>query len=665
MKKLKKFMFLAAITAGVMATSCSDDNTIEQIDPTDDSPISGADLELKGSLNEDTTLDGSKTYSLTDVLSVESGVTLTIPAGTEIVADTDTDESSATNVYIVVQKGGQIDIQGTASSPVIMRSASGETGTWGGLIIAGNAPTAAGTNSTAEVGGIIYGGEDATDDSGSINYLVLSDAGAIINAESQFNGLSLYAVGSETSIQNVALVNGADDGVEFFGGTASITNLYLEDNEDDAVDWTEGWSGSLDNVYVLHTIENFSTAIEADKDNGNPMITNFTAVSTTGGTALQFKSVSGATITGLSLSGYDTAVEITDETRTDLSGIILNGEPADLDMDYSGDPTVDAAIFDWISNRGQVSVLPSMIDSDLSLDPNNEYVISSRVSVNADAKLTIPAGTKITAKSEAAQDGETEADPSEIYIVVQQGGMIDIQGTESSPVIMSSTSGEEGSWGGLVIAGKASTDAGTGATAEVGGIIYGGTENEDNSGSIKYLVIKDAGAIINAESQYNGLSLYAVGSGTTIENIAIMNGADDGVEFFGGTVSVKNIYLENNEDDAVDWTEGWSGTIENTYVNHTIENFSTAIEADKRDASPKIINFTAVSSTGGTALQFKATSGAEIEGLSLSGYENIIDITDDNRTDFTGITIDGNIVDFDAAYDADPTVDVSMFDWAK
>ena len=650
---------MSAIAAGLLATSCSSDNNIEPINPSDDvGQIPSADLELNGMVEEDRTLDASEIYSLTGILSVEAGATLTIPAGTEIIADTDTDQSDATNVYIVVQKGAQIDIQGTSSAPVIMRSASGDAGTWGGLIIAGNAPTSEGVNATAEVGGIQYGGEDENDNSGSINYLVLSDAGASINSESQFNGLSLYAVGSETSIQNVALINGADDGVEFFGGTISVSNLYLENNEDDAVDWTEGWSGSLDNVYVLHTIENFSTAIEADKDNGNPMISNFTAVSTTGGTALQFKSVSGATITGLSLSGYDTAVDIADDNRTDLSDIILNGDTADLDMDYSGDPTVDVTMFDWITNRGQVSVLPSIVEGNLTLDANSKYVISGTVSVEDGATLTIPAGTQITARS------DSETDATSIYIVVQKGGMIDIQGTENNPVAMESTSGQAGSWGGLVIAGNASTDEGIDATAEVGGILYGGDEDDDNSGSISYLILKDAGASINSESQYNGLSLYAVGSGTTIENIAIINGADDGVEFFGGTVSVKNLYLENNEDDAVDWTEGWNGTIENTYVSHTIENFSTAIEADKRDASPKIINFTAVSTTGGTALQFKATSGAVIEGLSLSGYETIIDITDDNRTDLSGITVDGNVVDLDAVYDTEPTVDVAMFNWA-
>ena len=661
MKRTQKLISLAMIALGVFATSCSDDNTIVPIDPSDDDNGGGPteNTELNGSVEEDRTLDASEIYSLTGILSVEAGATLTIPAGTEIIADTDTDESDATNVYIVVQKGGQIEIQGSSSAPVVMRSSNGEAGTWGGLIIAGNATTAAGTDVTAEVGGIIYGGTDDNDDSGSINYLILSDAGAAINAESQFNGLSLYAVGAETSIQNVALVNGADDGVEFFGGTVSASNLYLENNEDDAVDWTEGWNGSLDNVYVLHTIENFSTAIEADKDNGNPMISNFTAISTTGGTALQFKSVSGATITGLSLSGYDTAVDIADDNRTDLSGIILNGTTADLDEDYSGEPTVDVSIFDWIDNRGQVSVLPSTIQENLTLDANTEYVINSTVSIEDGANLTIPAGTQITARS------DSETDATSIYIVVQRGGTIDIEGTESNPVLMSSTSGEAGSWGGLVIAGKASTDAGIDAVAEVGGIIYGGNEDDDTSGSINYLILKDAGAAINAESQYNGLSLYAVGSGTTIENIAILNGADDGVEFFGGTVSASNLYLENNEDDAVDWTEGWNGTITNTYVNHTISNFSTAIEADKRNASPKIINFTAVSTTGGTALQFKATSGAEIEGLSLSGYETIIDITDDNRTDLSGITIDGETVNLGAAYDAEATVDVEMFNWVN
>ncbi|TQI72031.1 hypothetical protein JM79_2983 [Gramella sp. Hel_I_59] len=662
-KTARHFLLMSALFGGLLITSCSsDDNDIEIINPTDDTgtPNPGtSDNILNGSVDEDMTLDANTSYQLSGILSVESGVTLTIPAGTEIVADPDLDDSDATNVYIVVQKGGDIEINGTASAPVIMRSSNGQAGSWGGLIIAGNAETTEGSDATAEVGGILYGGSDAADDSGSINYLVLSDAGAQINSESQFNGLSLYGVGSGTSIMNVALINGADDGVEFFGGSVNATNLYLENNEDDAVDWTEGWNGTIDNVYVLHTIGNFSTAIEADGEDKQPTINNFTAVSTKGGTALQFKKNSGAIINGLSLNGYDNSVDIPDDTRTDLSNIQLNGDDADIDNTYSLTPTVMESTFDWISNRGQVSVLPNNIDSDLTLDGDSEYVISDVVSVNAGATLTIPAGTKITARSDA------DTDATSIYIVVQQGAMIDIQGTESSPVIMSSTSGQPGSWGGLVIAGNAATTEGLNATAEVGGIVYGGSNAEDNSGSIAYLILKDAGAQINSESQYNGLSLYAVGSGTTIDNIAIINGADDGVEFFGGSVSVTNAYFENNEDDQIDWTEGWNGSVTNAYINLTIDNFSTVVEADGENNMPSLNQITAVSTAGGTALQFKKLSGATITGLSLSGFETNIDIADDTRTDLSGIQIDGEDADVEEAYDADATVDAADFDWVN
>ncbi|NJW54584.1 hypothetical protein HC175_16860, partial [Salinimicrobium sp. CDJ15-91] len=155
-------------------------------------------------------------------------------------------------------------------------------------------------------------------------------------------------VGAATKINNIAIINGSDDGVEFFGGSVSASNIYLENNEDDAVDWTEGWNGTVENVYVSHSIENFSTALEADGANGNPTINNFTAVSTTGGTALQFKKQSGATITGLSLAGYDTQIDITEAGRTDLSGIKIEGEDADLNASYDADVTVDIALFNWV-----------------------------------------------------------------------------------------------------------------------------------------------------------------------------------------------------------------------------------------------------------------------------------------------------------------------------
>lgn len=349
MKKVFKPIYLILFSLlGLVATSCSEDDDTPVVPPVEE----GIDPDdFQGSFDEDITLDATETYHLTGVVSIEDGATLTIPAGTEIIAASDDEDNAPTEVYIVVQKGGMINIQGTASNPVVMSSNSGEPGSWGGIVIAGNGITTAGTDANAEVGDYLYGGNDATDNSGSINYLIISDAGAQISADSQYNGLSLYAVGSGTTIQNVAILNGADDGIEFFGGSVSATNLYLENNEDDAVDWTEGWDGTVENVYVSHTIGNFSTAIEADGVNGNPTIINFTAVSTTGGTALQFKAQSGATITGLSLSGYDTTVDITEAGRTDLTGIQIEGEDANLDAAYDAEATVDETIFSWVGDN--------------------------------------------------------------------------------------------------------------------------------------------------------------------------------------------------------------------------------------------------------------------------------------------------------------------------
>ena len=158
--------------------------------------------------------------------------------------------------------------------------------------------------------------------------------GAQINPESQYNGISFYGVGSGTLVDHVAIINGSDDGVEFFGGTVAVSNLYLENNDDDSIDWTEGWSGSVTNAYISHTVAGFSTAFEGDKDNANPTFTNITAVSSVGGTALQFKKESGATISGLRLVGYDVDLDMKDNGA--LSNVQIDGATADAVL-YAGE----------------------------------------------------------------------------------------------------------------------------------------------------------------------------------------------------------------------------------------------------------------------------------------------------------------------------------------
>ena len=189
--KILKLSMLSLATMALVFTSCSgDDNGGDNpTKPTCDDNIQNGDetgvdcggscepcenpaTTLTGSISEDMTLDPAETYVLQGSFSVESGATLTIPAGTTITAEVE--DGTETKTYIVVQKGGMIDVQGTEGNPVILTSANEEPGDWGGLILAGNATTTEGVDAEAEVGGIIYGGTDDADNSGSIDYLIIN-----------------------------------------------------------------------------------------------------------------------------------------------------------------------------------------------------------------------------------------------------------------------------------------------------------------------------------------------------------------------------------------------------------------------------------------------------------------------------------------------------------
>lgn len=332
-KTILKTSFIAAL---LMSASCSSDDVENEVLPEEDVvfqgtlgnamgskldiaawtwkdaslTISSSANKISGTLTEDVTLDGN--YELTGTYIVPSGKTLTIEAGSQIVAIPGSGVANF-ETNIVVEKGGSIIVKGSASEPVILSSPNAEAADWGGVIICGNAVTSAGVDTAFEVGGYKYGGTDATDNSGSIKYLVVKGSGAQIDAESQTNGISFCAVGSGTTISNVAISNGGDDGVEFYGGSVAATNVYLENNLDDAIDWTEAWDGGVTNAYIYHNVQGFSTVFEGDKDNAWPAFENITAISNFGGTALQFKKESGATIDNLYLEGYTLEIDFKDE----------------------------------------------------------------------------------------------------------------------------------------------------------------------------------------------------------------------------------------------------------------------------------------------------------------------------------------------------------------
>jgi hypothetical protein len=130
-------------------------------------------------------------------------------------------------------------------------------GLWGGLIVLGNAPISADAESV-QIEGIpvsdqngLYGGTNATDNSGVLKYISIRHGGANIGEGNEINGLTLGGVGSGTVIENIEVVANQDDGVEFFGGTVNVTNLLILNAGDDAIDTDQAWAGTLDNFIVI------------------------------------------------------------------------------------------------------------------------------------------------------------------------------------------------------------------------------------------------------------------------------------------------------------------------------------------------------------------------------------------------------------------------------
>lgn len=271
------------------------------------------------------------------------------------------------------------------------------------------------------------------------------------------------------------------------------------------------------------------------------------------------------------------------------------------------------------------------------------YKLTGKLIVGPGAKLTIKAGVKIEATE--LESGQFQAVR---YIAVSQGGQIFVEGTSSNPVIMTAANQKPGSWGGLVICGKAPINKGTTATAEVSELTYGGSEANDNSGSIKYLRIEYSGYSYNADKEFNGLSMFGVGKGTTIDYVQIHEGSDDGFEWFGGTVDAKHLVVTNFHaevgDDLFDWTEGWNGLGENWYGKRT-NNGNRGIEADNNSnnhtaapiSNPTIKNLTLIGNNAGSenqAMKLRVGTKANFDNVVLSNFGTGFDVEHDEGVAF-------------------------------
>lgn len=312
---------------------------------------------------------------------------------------------------------------------------------------------------------------------------------------------------------------------------------------------------------------------------------------------------------------------------------------------------------DFVLNRND---LKGEIKSGEVVLESGTYKLTGKLLVADGATLRIKPGVIIEATTVAdATDYESVR-----YISIAQGGKIFVEGTKDKPVIMTAANKVPQAWGGLVICGKAPINKGTTATSEVGGeLTYGGTEINDNSGSLEYLRIEYAGFAYSPEKEFNGLSMFGVGKGTKIQYVQVHESSDDGFEWFGGTVDSRYLVVTNAHsqvvgDDMFDWTEGWNGTGEYWYGKKSNPG-NRGIEADNNSnnpsatpvSSPTLRNITLIGALDKgdepQALKLRVGTQGVMDNVVLSNWKVGFDVQHDETLASVGNKLKATNVRFD------------------
>lgn len=344
MKSFKLFFLCTFLLSGILLTSCGEDEATEicdgktcpegeqlladcscaLINPNDCPDVTCAEGEtlnpatcmcettpiesvvVSGIITDNSTWTSDRIYELAGKVVIDGGATLTIEPGT-IVKGREGTASLAT--ALIIARGSKINACGTADQPIIFTSVldnieiGQKSGTnldqnsrelWGGLIVLGAAPISAKSGDTeTQIEGIpadelygAYGGDKTDDNSGSLCYISIRHGGALIGDDNEINGLTLGGVGNGTTINNIEVIANLDDGIEFFGGTVNVTNALVAYQGDDAIDIDMNYSGTIDNVYIIHGGDDTDEAFEIDGPEnstftqGKFVIVNGTAVAT-------------------------------------------------------------------------------------------------------------------------------------------------------------------------------------------------------------------------------------------------------------------------------------------------------------------------------------------------------------------------------------------------
>lgn len=298
---MKKIFSLGVLclAAGLTFNSCSkSDDKPDPVNPGGGDTVVNKAPDVRGVINADQHWTADKVYRLRGYVYVTNGATLTIDAGTKIVSNKDSAG------VLVIYRGAKIMANGTADAPVVFTSAetSPKPGDLGGVILVGQA-TGNGNHSVIE-GGVdaaysAFGGSNDADNSGTLKYVRIEYGGKAVNPGDEVNGLSLYGVGSGTTIDYIQVIRGLDDAFEFFGGTVNCKHLIAYNCADDDFDIDDGYRGKIQYAISVKdpaftdakgTTGDVSNNFEVDNVNPSngfllsrapisyPVLSNFTAI---------------------------------------------------------------------------------------------------------------------------------------------------------------------------------------------------------------------------------------------------------------------------------------------------------------------------------------------------------------------------------------------------
>jgi hypothetical protein len=298
-------------------------------------PIAGNAI-LQGTLTNNRALAADSTYLLRGFVRVGSGATLTIPAGTKLYGEFNSQGS------LIVLPGGKIIAQGTVQKPIVFSSQfsmegatqSPQRGDWGGIIILGKAPiNVTGGTAAIEGPGDTYGGSDPEDNSGVLSYVRIEYAGIAFSPNNEINGLTFGGVGRKTQVDHIQVSYANDDSYEWFGGTVNCKYLIAYRGLDDDFDTDFGFSGKLQFLLGVRDPEvadvSGSNGFESDNDGTGSTNAPRTSPTWWNVTLIGPKATSATVVN----SNYKRGMHLRRSSQNKINNALLMGWPTGLLID--------------------------------------------------------------------------------------------------------------------------------------------------------------------------------------------------------------------------------------------------------------------------------------------------------------------------------------------